>query len=231
MSHELRTPLTGVLGFAQTMRRVAERGRLTPEKQNSYLNNITEAGEHLAAVIDDLLDISRIEAGQMDIHPEPIDLREALENIHSNLAGQCLKKGLSCEIDVPEGFPLAWADKKRLTQVMLNLWGNAAKFTEQGSIRVRASAPAENAQLLISISDTGPGIAPEYLDQIFEKFKRARAEGQGQTPGTGLGLAIAKQLVELMGGSIWVESEPGQGSDFRFTLPRWREEEEWKTRA
>ena len=231
MSHELRTPLTGVLGFAQTMRRVAERGGLTPEKQSSYLNSITEAGEHLAAVIDDLLDISKIEAGQVDIHPESIDLREVLDNIHSNLAGQYLKKGLGCEIDVPEGFPLVWADKKRLTQIMLNLWGNAVKFTEQGSVRIRASAPEKSDQLLISISDSGPGIAPEYLDQIFEKFKQARAESQGQTPGTGLGLAIAKQLVELMGGTIWVKSVPGQGSDFRFTLSRWREEEEWKTRA
>ncbi|MBW2618337.1 MAG: PAS domain S-box protein, partial [Deltaproteobacteria bacterium] len=229
MSHELRTPLTGVLGFAQTMRRVAEKGKLTPEKQNSYLDSITEAGEHLAAMIDDLLDISQIEAGQMDVYPEPINLRELLESLHSNMDSQIVKKGLSCETDIPEGFPLVRADKKRLTQVMLNLWGNAVKFTERGSIRVRALVLEESGQLLISISDTGPGIAPEYLDQIFEKFKRVG--DQDQIPGTGLGLAITKRLVELMDGSIWVESEMGQGSDFRFTLPKWREEEEWKTRA
>ena len=218
MSHELRTPLNAVLGYAQILQREPN---LTP-RQASGLETIRRGGEHLLALINDVLDLARVEAGKVELFLEAVDLVRLLRQIDSIIQVNAEQKGLQyiCEL-APEVPTVVRADGKRLEQVLLNLLGNSVKFTERGQITLRVERlpfpDAALARLRFAVADTGIGIAPEQLPLLFRPFEQAR-ETQRQYGGTGLGLAISQQLVGLMGGHIEVESTPGRGSLFQFEL-------------
>ncbi len=220
MSHEIRTPMSGVLGMAQLL---AMDSTLN-EKQRRYLAIIQSSGESLLRVIDDILDFSKAEAGRLSLSAEDFDLRERVEMTARLMETRAHAKQLELVWTVADAVPgRVKGDPARLHQILSNLIGNAIKFTERGFVRVRVEladdAPlAENLwRLRISVSDTGIGIPPEYLPQLFTNFSQADESNTRRYGGTGLGLAICRQLVELMGGEIGVESEPGRGSTFWFT--------------
>ena len=215
MSHELRTPLNSIIGFSQVMR---ERmvGDVN-EKQEEYLDDIISSGNHLLSLINDVLDLSKVEAGQVELEVEPFSMRDALERGVVMVRERATKDGVwvaftaDPEVDVVEG------DERRIKQVIFNLLSNAVKFTPAGGA-VDVSAAQVDGEVMVSVADTGPGLAPEDHERIFEEFQQAEA-GVEQREGTGLGLALSKRLVELHGGRIWVDSELGKGSTFVFTLP------------
>jgi two-component system, NtrC family, sensor kinase len=216
MSHELRTPLNAILGFSQLLR---ERvfGELN-EKQEEYLDDILGSANHLLALINDILDLSKVEAGQIELRVAPFSLREALERGVVMVRERATKDGVQVAVtDLPE-IDTVVGDERRVRQVIFNLLSNAVKFTPVGG-EVDVRAVQVNGEIRIAVSDTGPGIALEDHDRIFEEFQQTEA-GAAQREGTGLGLALSKRLVELHGGRIWVDSELGRGSTFVFTLPR-----------
>ena len=229
VSHELRTPLTSVLGFAKiTQKRLeevifprtdtseAETARAVRQVKEN-LSIIVSEGERLTALINDVLDIAKMEAGRMEWKHEPVNMAEVIERAAAASAYLFELKGLDFVLAVGEGLPTVIGDWDRLIQVMINLFSNAAKFTERG--RVLCRARAEGSFIVVSVEDTGIGISKEEQDKVFEKFKQAGDTLTDKPKGTGLGLAICKQIVEYHGGRIWVESEPGRGSCFSFTLP------------
>jgi signal transduction histidine kinase len=215
MSHELRTPLNAILGFSQVLR---ERmfGDINA-KQAEYLEDILSSGNHLLSLINDVLDLSKVEAGQVELETAPFSLREALEHgvvmVRERATRDGVKIALSTDLDVDA----VNGDERRIRQVIFNLLSNAVKFTPAGGA-VDVNAAQVNGEVRVSVADTGPGIAYEDCERIFEEFQQTEA-GIKQREGTGLGLALSKRLVELHGGRIWVESEPGKGSTFVFTLP------------
>jgi signal transduction histidine kinase len=215
MSHELRTPLNAVLGYAELIQDGIY-GEV-PAKMGDVLERIQQNGRHLLGLINAVLDLSKIEAGQLTLSPADYSVRELALGVISATEALAAEKQLALEVDVPADLPQGFGDERRLTQVLLNLVGNAIKFTEAGSIRIRARV--ENGSFLVAVSDTGVGIAPDDRDRVFEEFQQVDSSSTRRTGGTGLGLAIAKRIVELHGGRIWVESTPGQGSTFAFTLP------------
>ncbi|HMK08852.1 MAG TPA: ATP-binding protein, partial [Anaerolineales bacterium] len=219
MSHELRTPLNSIIGFS----RVILKGIDGPvnETQSQDLSAIHHAGLHLLGLINDILDVSKIEAGKMELTFGDVDLREIVRGVMSTAAGLVKDKPIELVSHVPDDLPLVQADTIRVRQILLNLVSNAAKFTDQGQIEVSVSL-VENAdppEALLAVADTGPGIAPEDQAKLFEPFSQVDASPTRKTGGTGLGLSICRHLVELHGGTIWVESQPGRGSAFFFTLP------------
>ena len=218
MSHELRTPLNSIIGFSRVLLKGID-GPLT-DLQRQDLMAIYNAGQHLLGLINDILDLSKIEAGKMELHFSEVDMREIIRGVMSTAVGLTRDKPIELRQEVPEGLPPVWADAQRARQVLLNLVSNAAKFTDQGFIAVRASADAHF--VTISVQDTGIGIPREKQKEIFQEFTQVESGTTRRYGGTGLGLAIARRLVELMGGRIWVESEVGKGSTFYFTLPRAR---------
>jgi signal transduction histidine kinase/HAMP domain-containing protein len=215
MSHELRTPLNAVLGYAELI----EDGIYgeVPAKMADVLERIQQNGRHLLGLINDVLDLSKIEAGQLTLSPVDYSMRELVLDVVSATEALAAEKKLALEVDVPPDLPRGRGDERRLTQVLMNLVSNAIKFTDAGSVGIRASV-AEGS-LLVAVTDTGVGIAPEDRERIFEEFQQVDSSSTRRKGGTGLGLAIAKRIVELHGGRIWVESVPGQGSTFAFTLP------------
>jgi len=216
MSHELRTPLNAILGFSQLLR---ERvfGQLN-EKQEEYLDDILGSANHLLALINDILDLSKVEAGQIELRVAPFSLREALERGVVMVRERATKDGVQVVVtDLPEVDTVV-GDERRVRQVIFNLLSNAVKFTPVGG-EVDVCAVQVNGEIRVAVSDTGPGIALEDHHRIFEEFQQTEA-GAAQREGTGLGLALSKRLVELHGGRIWVDSELGHGSTFVFTLPR-----------
>ena len=219
MSHEIRTPLHSIRGAVQTVQRLEERNKLTNRKLERNLRDVMVSSSHLTEIIEDILDLSKIEAGRMAIEFEPVNLKQIMDTLKSSLGNQAAEKGLKFEADIPEDFPLIRAERKRLTQIVYNLVGNAIKFTESGYVRIQGSLLPENEPFVqICISDSGPGIPKEDVDRIFERFERLETSGRKQ--GTGLGLAITKRLVEMMEGEISVESEMGHGSVFYFKLKK-----------
>ena len=216
MSHELRTPLNAIIGFSQVLRDEMV-GSVNP-KQAEYLDDITSSGNHLLSLINDVLDLSKVEAGQVELQVHPFSLREALERGVVMVRERATEEGVRVafaadpEVDVVDG------DERRIKQVIFNLLSNAVKFTPAGG-EVDVSATRVNGEVRVSVADTGPGIAPEDRDRIFEEFQQSES-GVGLREGTGLGLALSKRFVELHGGRIWLESEPGRGSTFTFALPR-----------
>ncbi|HJV54292.1 MAG TPA: ATP-binding protein [Noviherbaspirillum sp.] len=218
MSHELRTPLNAVLGYAQLLKRD---GNLT-ERQIASLNTIQQSGEHLLTLITDLLDLSKIEAGKFELVESPLDLPRFLQGIVDIIRVKAEQKGLLFVYECTEQVPHdVTADEKRLRQVLLNLLGNAVKFTDHGQIRLRLHAePIDTAHVLLcfEVSDTGIGIRRDQFDTIFEPFEQV-GDVQHRFGGTGLGLAISRQLVRMMHGDIQVASQPDQGSTFSFALP------------
>ena len=216
MSHELRTPLNAIIGFSQVLdERVF--GELN-EKQSEYISDIHESGIHLLSLINDILDLSKVEAGHMELDLKKFDVRVALDNALILVKERSLRNGLTLEIDLDSGLGNLVADERKFKQILLNLLTNAIKFTpEGGSITVNATG-AEN-RLEIAISDTGVGISPENQKLIFEEFRQVSEQDESVREGTGLGLTLTKKFVEMHGGEISVTSEVGKGSSFRFTLP------------
>ncbi len=215
MSHELRTPMNAIIGYAHLLLDGMD-GPLTPEQQ-SDVTRIAEGADRLLALIDDVLDLARIEAGRMELEIGPVDLVRVLAQTRADVAPQAADKGLALTFDVPSGL-LVQGDLTRLRQVFTNLVGNAVKFTERGQVAVTATADDEC--IAIAIADSGIGIAADALPRVFEEFLQADAGTNRRYGGTGLGLAITRRLVAMHGGSIEAESEPGRGSVFTVRLPR-----------
>ena len=215
MSHELRTPLNAISGFSQVLRK-----RLYGEindKQADYLDEILASSRDLLSLIDDVLDLSKVEAGQIELEVAPFSLPSTLERGVVIVRERATKGGVRISLASDPAIDTVVGDERRVRQVVLNLLSNAVKFTPAGGA-VDVTAARLNGEVRVSIADTGPGIAPEDQARIFEEFQQATA-GKEQREGTGLGLALSKRLVELHGGRIWVDSELGKGSTFVFTLP------------
>ncbi len=219
MSHEIRTPMNAILGFTEIV--LASRG--LSDENKTALSVVKDSGEALLRIINDILDISKIEAGKMDISPYPFSLRQSIEMSLKSFSLSCRNKGLAFECKIPDDIPdLLMGDSIRLRQILVNLVGNAAKFTARGGIYVsviREFADDENIILVFEVKDTGIGIPHDKKDVIFEAFMQADSSTTRQYGGTGLGLAICSRLVNMMGGRIWVESEEGHGSCFFFSVP------------
>jgi signal transduction histidine kinase/CheY-like chemotaxis protein len=215
MSHELRTPLNAIIGFSEVL---LERmfGELN-ERQDDYLRDILSSGKHLLELLNEILDLSKIEAGQMVLNRSEFDVRESLEYCLSMVRERALKQRIILSLDVDPEVGLLDADRLRFRQVVLNLLSNAVKFTpEGGQVDVRASVRGQD--LVVLVADTGVGVPAEDRERIFDSFQQG-TRLPGQVEGTGLGLTLSKRILELHGGRIWVESEAGQGSTFGFALP------------
>jgi signal transduction histidine kinase len=217
VSHELRTPLTAIKGAVDLMLREMA-GPLT-EKQVHYLTRVRSNTQHLAGLINDLLDLSKIESGKIEVKSRRVSLSGLVHEVVEALRPVAAEKIIALEATIQEPSILVWGDRDKINQILMNLIGNAIKFTPvQGKVTVSASRNGgENVQ--VSVSDTGPGVPPDDREKIFAKFYQIPEMNGANPQGTGLGLAIAKALVELHGGKIWVESEEGRGSTFSFTLP------------
>jgi GAF domain-containing protein/anti-sigma regulatory factor (Ser/Thr protein kinase) len=215
MSHELRTPLAAMLGYAELLKEGIY-GAL-PSKSTPIVTRIQSNGKHLLGLINTVLDISKIEAGQFKLNLAEYALGSVIETVRVATESLAAAKKLALETNITKDLPCGLGDEQRLTQVLLNLVGNAIKFTDAGEVRITAAAA--NGHYALCVSDTGPGIPLEEREQIFEKFHQIDSSITKAKGGTGLGLAIAKQIVEMHGGRIWVESTLGQGSTFRMELP------------
>jgi signal transduction histidine kinase len=212
MSHELRTPLNGILGASELLGQGLF-GDLN-DKQREYITDIHQSGSHLLRLIEDILSLSRIEAGQLDLHEEPLDVAALMEASVAVVRGMAAAKSLSVDVTAPERPQRVRGDERRLIQVACNLLSNAVKFSPPGE-RVAFRAWREGDEVVFAAQDEGPGVPEEFQERIFEQFFRVLNDREG----TGLGLPVAKQLVELHGGRIWLESGAGQGSTFYFALP------------
>jgi signal transduction histidine kinase/ActR/RegA family two-component response regulator len=215
MSHELRTPLNSIIGFSRVMLKGID-GPLT-ELQSADLQSIHSSGQHLLSLINSILDMSKIEAGKMELAIEDIDLQPVFDAVIDTTKALIKDRPVELHIIVPEDLPTVRADAQRVRQVLLNLMSNAAKFTDEGQITLSAEAGPDT--VTISVADTGIGIDPEAQKRLFIPFQQVDGSMTRRAGGTGLGLAISRSFVEMQGGEIWVESEPSRGSTFSFTLP------------
>jgi signal transduction histidine kinase len=216
MSHELRTPLNAIIGFSEVlMERIF--GELN-EKQADYLKDIHESGRHLLSLINDILDLSKIEAGRMELELSTFHMPTALSNALTLVRERAQRHGIALSLEVDPRLGEFQADERKFKQILLNLLSNAVKFTPDGG-RVAVSARVDTGRVEIAVSDTGIGIAPEDQAAVFEEFKQVGRDYTRKSEGTGLGLALTKRFVELHGGEIRVQSAPGKGSTFTFTLP------------
>jgi signal transduction histidine kinase len=215
MSHELRTPLNAILGYTELI--VDQIYGEVPEKIGEVLDRVQKSGRHLLGLINDVLDLSKIEAGQLTLNAGDYAFSDVVQTVFSSVGSLAAEKRLRLTADVAPDLPVARGDERRITQVLLNLVGNAIKFTEKGEVAVRVRAC--DGALLVTVADTGPGIKKEDQEKIFEEFQQSDAAVSKSKSGTGLGLAIAKRIVELHGGRIWVESVLDQGSTFFVSLP------------
>jgi signal transduction histidine kinase len=215
MSHELRTPLNAIIGFSQVLR---ERifGNVN-EKQEEYLDDILSSANHLLSLINDVLDLSKVEAGQVELEIAPFSLPDALERGVVMVRERATTNGVAIGVAASADVGLVEGDERRIKQVIFNLLSNAVKFTPAGGA-IDVNAARVNGEVRVSVADTGPGLEPGDRERIFEEFTQTEA-GVAQREGTGLGLALSKRLVELHGGRIWVDSELAKGSTFVFTLP------------
>jgi GAF domain-containing protein len=216
MSHELRTPLNAIIGFSEVL---GERmfGELN-EKQAEYTDDILSSGRHLLSLINEILDLSKVEAGRMELELAKFDLPLAIDNARTFVRERATKHGINLDVTVDERLGDFVGDERKIKQILLNLLSNAVKFTPEGG-RIGIKARQADGAIEISVSDTGIGIAPEDQPKIFEEFRQVGGDYAHKKEGTGLGLTLAKKFVELHGGRIWVESEVGKGSRFIFTLP------------
>ena len=218
MSHELRTPLTAIMGYAELMM-----GASLGPVEEADAAQISRSARHLLALVDDLLDLSRIEAGRLDLVPEEVDLADVVARVAAEVAPLAAAKGLTLTVAAPAGLPRLRADPVRLRQLLLNLAGNAVKFTERGAVTLTARAAAVGVE--VAVADTGIGIAAEALPHVFDEFRQADSSTTRRYGGSGLGLAIAHRLARMHGGAIAVESAPAVGSTFTVWLPSQAEAE------
>jgi signal transduction histidine kinase len=215
MSHELRTPLNAILGYTELM---ADGAYGEPsEKMLGILKRLESNGKHLLGLINDVLDLSKIEAGQLVLELSDYCIQDIAQTVRSTLEPLAADKKLCFKVEVAPQLPPGRGDGRRLTQVLINLVGNAIKFTDTGEVAIKAEA--HNGSFHVSVRDTGPGISSADQARLFQEFQQADNAITRKKGGTGLGLAISKRIIEMHGGRIWVESQPGQGSTFAFTLP------------
>jgi signal transduction histidine kinase/CheY-like chemotaxis protein/HPt (histidine-containing phosphotransfer) domain-containing protein len=215
MSHELRTPLTAIIGYAEQLLSCD-----TAETRISYAEVIRRNGEHLLDILNDVLDMSKIEAGKMTVVARPFSLRSLLVDITSLMRPRALQKGLAFELEIESAFPRAvTADAVRTRQILINLVGNAIKFTERGAVRVKVRFDEANLRMWIAVSDTGPGLTPEAQQRLFSPFTQADDSPSRAHQGTGLGLFISRRFARMMGGEVRLESVHGEGSTFSLELP------------
>jgi signal transduction histidine kinase len=215
MSHELRTPLNAIIGFSEVL---ADRmfGELN-EKQEEYSKDIHASGQHLLSLINDILDLSKIEAGRMELELTEFDLPAALDNALMLIRERAGRRSIALHTEIDTRLGQIQADERKVRQVVLNLLSNAIKFTPEGG-RIEVGATPKDGFVEIAVSDTGIGIAPEDQEKVFEEFRQVGTAAK-KIEGTGLGLTLCRKFVELHGGKIWVKSQLGEGSTFTFTIP------------
>jgi signal transduction histidine kinase len=215
MSHELRTPLNAIIGFSEVL---SERmfGELN-EKQDEYLKDIHASGRHLLSLINDILDLSKIEAGRMELELTDFHLPAILDNALTFVRERAGRRGIALHMTTDETLEYVRADERKIKQVLLNLLSNAIKFTPEGG-RIEVAAKPVDGSVEVAVTDTGVGIAPADQEEIFEEFKQVGTPSK-KVEGTGLGLALSRRFIELHGGRIWVKSQIGAGSTFTFTIP------------
>jgi signal transduction histidine kinase len=215
MSHELRTPLNAILGYTELI--LDNIYGETPEKMREVLDRLHANGKHLLGLINDVLDLSKIEAGELTLDLADYSLKEVVQTVFTAVESLATGKKLALTIDVAPNLARGHGDERRLVQVLLNLVGNAIKFTDKGEVAIKATK--SDGSFTVAVHDTGPGIAPSDQDKIFGEFQQADNSATKRKGGTGLGLSIAKRIIGMHGGRIWVESELGRGSTFAFTVP------------
>jgi signal transduction histidine kinase len=215
MSHELRTPLNAILGYTELIHDSIYGD--VPEKARAVLDRIQRNGRHLLGLINEVLDLSKIEAGQLILSLADYSLKNVVETVFTAVEQLAKEKKLNFTLDVTSDLPRGRGDERRLTQVLLNLAGNAIKFTDEGEVTIKASAA--DGSFEVAVLDTGPGISAVDQTKLFQEFQQADNSITRKKGGTGLGLAISKRIIEMHGGRIWVESVVGQGATFSFTLP------------
>jgi signal transduction histidine kinase len=215
MSHELRTPLNAILGYTELI--IDGVYGETPEKAQAVLQRVESNGRHLLGLINDVLDFSKIEAGQLKLALTEFSMKDVVYTVFSVVEPLAAKKKLNFKLDVPPDMPGGYGDERKLTQVLLNLVGNAIKFTDAGEISIKVAAASDSFR--VAVHDTGPGIALADQEKLFEEFQQADNSITKAKGGTGLGLAISRRIIEMHGGRLWVDSSPGKGSVFTFTIP------------
>jgi signal transduction histidine kinase len=215
MSHELRTPLNAIIGFSEVL---TERmfGELN-DKQDEYLKDIHASGLHLLSLINDILDLSKIEAGRMELELSDFHLPTALDSALTLVRERADRRSIALHLSVDERLGQIRADERKVRQVVLNLLSNAIKFTPEGG-RIEVGVAPKDGMVEVSVSDTGVGIAPEDQEAVFEEFRQVGTADK-KVEGTGLGLTLCRKFVELHGGRIWVTSQVGRGATFTFTVP------------
>jgi two-component system phosphate regulon sensor histidine kinase PhoR len=215
VSHEFRTPLTAIQGFAETLLGGALED---PANRRRFVEIIREHAGRLARLTEDLLELSRIEAGELKLEFQPVSVQQLVGSCAETVGMKAKAKRLAVELMIPEGLPAVRGDPNRLQEVLQNLLDNAVQYTPPGG-RVAASAAVTDGQIVITVADTGIGIPQAEQSRIFERFYRVDAARSREAGGTGLGLSIARHIVEAHGGRIWVESAVGEGSRFHFSIP------------
>jgi signal transduction histidine kinase len=215
MSHELRTPLNAILGYTELI--LDNIYGPVPDQIGDVLKRVDRSGRHLLSLINDVLDLSKIEAGQLMLSLSDFSLKDVVQTVFTAVESLAAEKKIALIAEVPPGLPSGRADERRITQVLLNLVGNAIKFTEAGEVRVEVSVT--DGTFRVAVSDTGPGVPAADREKIFEAFRQVDGSSAQKKSGTGLGLSIAKRIVEMHGGRIWVEEAAEKGSTFCFAFP------------
>jgi signal transduction histidine kinase len=225
MSHELRTPLNAILGYTELI--LDHIYGEAPDRMRQVLGRVQTNGRHLLGLINDVLDLAKIEAGQFTLALVNYSMKEVVDSVVNTVEPLAAEKKLAFRADIAPHLPTGYGDDRRIQQVLLNLVGNAIKFTDAGDVAIKASA--ENGSFTVAVCDSGPGIKVADQARIFDEFQQADGSSTKQKPGTGLGLSIAKRIIEMHKGRIWVESAPGHGSTFFFTLPVTVEQQEGRS--
>ena len=216
MSHELRTPLNAVIGFSEVLQQGMV-GELN-EKQSEYINYVHTSGSHLLSLINDILDLSKVEAGRMELDVTRFSVAVAIDNALTLVRERATRHGLTLENTLDPAVGEIDADERKFKQILLNLLSNAVKFTPEGG-QITVAARTVNDMVEVSVTDSGIGIAPEDCEAVFEEFRQVGQDAERKAQGTGLGLALTKKFIELHGGRVWLTSTLGKGSTFFFTLP------------